>query len=242
MWLLPLHLPVVQLVCVRRCSDCRCDKTICYRVRSVWLIAALTRDKCNSIVSDAADRFLDLPDAAPSCSGQVKLLVRAKAKTRRSLWQIPCHNVTPAITPARHPHLLQICRKLNKTTVFAGGQRQNVLAGGSKQRANKYVVFPESFSESPLKLNVFLFRAINEWQCHCSLGKENNDQYWYMLTNDNNPIWDLARIYPFTFCFIKWYFALQWQQSSTSPLKDQLWRCGSLLFPVRLVDAGDLGY
>lgn len=88
----------------------------------VCLIATLTRDKCNSVVSDAAYRFLDLPDATPSCSSQVKLLVRAKAKTRRSPWQIPCHNVTPAITPVRHPHLLQICGRFDKNkTVLAGG-------------------------------------------------------------------------------------------------------------------------
>lgn len=40
--------------------------------------------------------------------------------------------------------------------------QQNMLAGGSKQRDNKYAVFPESFSESPLKLYVFIFREKNE--------------------------------------------------------------------------------
>lgn len=155
MW---LHLPVVKLVCVQQRLDCnRCAKKDLV-VRHECLIATSTLDTsyhwcqwCEALPPRPAEDA----NVALSCSSNVKLLVLAKAITQRSLWQIPCHNVMPMITPHTPPTTMQ------KTKQFS--QEADKLACLLKA-ANRGIVFIFSqrvFDNYPEKLHVFWFW---DWQ------------------------------------------------------------------------------
>lgn len=180
-------------------------------------------------------RPAEVSNVTASYSSKVKVLVHAKAKTRSSPM---ANSMSQRDTVDNTTHTYYNYAEGSTKQFSQADKLARLLAGGCKQRDTRF--FPASVWLSPKKITCILILQV-KWIMPTSPGKDDIDEYlittkpgiWLEFTNFLSA--SLNDCQELIFC--------SWSTKVRAKLlQDQIFWCGSLLFPVRLVDAGDLGY